>query len=422
MIIDIQKNYFDNISIEEAQLIYKMAIKQDILSNYNFPSHPSTDGIFRIWVKDSTKKSGRRQLSSSTLDGLKQKVYEYEDSFSREDKHSFQEIFDLVENRKLELTKNEMLPSKTNSIKREYTTFNRFFSDTQLKDKFIDDITSQEIERLTLSIMKNNSINRKAFNSYKTILKQVFERAYKEYWINDNAYLRADLNQFEGLIQENTPSNKRVHDDDTFNQILEAVRQYQIDNPSKMQSYALELIMLTGRREGDVTPLMLSDVSETSIMFNKEQILVKKFKDVPSHWVILQHTKNFTETEYPRYSEINNFLPKVYDAILRYYPTSKFLFPSNSTKSGIITNRQIYNLYYNICKKLGIKVSKDCIKGVHSFRRNACTDILNASNGNMALENYLLGHSAEVAKKHYYTKPDTNNMIAVLEQRQLNQG
>nr|MCR4589661.1 recombinase XerD [Lachnospiraceae bacterium] len=78
-----------------------------------------------------------------------------------------------------------------------------------------------------------------------------------------------------------------------------------------------------------------------------------------------------------------------------------------------------YEYYRRVCRKLGIKLCREYIKGTHSFRRNATTDIINLSNGNAELESKLIGHSPEVARKHYFTGIDMQNAIKVLNQRKL---
>ena len=57
----------DNFSLEELSEIYKM---KQILSNYNFPQTPSSDGYYHIYVKDSSRKNGRKAVKDKTLDGL----------------------------------------------------------------------------------------------------------------------------------------------------------------------------------------------------------------------------------------------------------------------------------------------------------------------------------------------------------------
>lgn len=49
---------YDKITVEEARKIYEEAKMNEKLSEYNFPTKPSTDGYYHIQIPDSTKKSG----------------------------------------------------------------------------------------------------------------------------------------------------------------------------------------------------------------------------------------------------------------------------------------------------------------------------------------------------------------------------
>ena len=53
-------------SIELAKLseIYKM---KQILSKYNFPQVPSSDGCYHIYVKDSSKRTERKAVKDKTF-------------------------------------------------------------------------------------------------------------------------------------------------------------------------------------------------------------------------------------------------------------------------------------------------------------------------------------------------------------------
>ncbi len=100
-----------------------------------------------------------------------------------------------------------------------------------------------------------------------------------------------------------------------------------------------------------------------------------------------------------------NRLKKVHDV---YYSNSE---------NGVITNNTVYDFYRRMFKKLGIKQEKGIIKGTHSFRRNAITDVVNSTNGNLILAAELFGNSPEVIRKNYFTGIDTKQAIDALEQR-----
>ena len=68
----------DTITLRDVRILYAMKEKEELLSKYTFPEHAGGDGYYRIYVKDATKKSGRKQLFAKTLDELQDKVYKYE--------------------------------------------------------------------------------------------------------------------------------------------------------------------------------------------------------------------------------------------------------------------------------------------------------------------------------------------------------
>ena len=50
---------YGNITMENARKIYEEAMKQQVLSKYSFPTKPSGDGFYHIYVRDGTKKTAR---------------------------------------------------------------------------------------------------------------------------------------------------------------------------------------------------------------------------------------------------------------------------------------------------------------------------------------------------------------------------
>ena len=67
----------DNFSLEELSEIYKMKENKELLSKYTFPQTPSSDGYYHIYVKDRSRKNGRKAVKDKTLDGLKAKILDY---------------------------------------------------------------------------------------------------------------------------------------------------------------------------------------------------------------------------------------------------------------------------------------------------------------------------------------------------------
>ena len=98
----------------------------------------------------------------------------------------------------------------------------------------------------------------------------------------------------------------------------------------------------------------------------------------------------------------------------RYYPDSEYLFPADSP-NGCITNNVVYNFYRRVCQKLGIKISRNVIKGTHSFRRNAISQVINNAEGGATMASQLYGNTPDVALRHYYAGLDLTTARKVLE-------
>ena len=116
---------------------------------------------------------------------------------------------------------------------------------------------------------------------------------------------------------------------------------------------------------------------------------------------------------------VNKYLDRLLNMLDKYYPGSEYLFPDKNTDLGVINNNTVYHLYSRVCKKLGIVISRTEIKGTHSFRRNAITDVVNSTGGNVVLASKLFGNSPEVACKNYYTGIDLNEALEALNSRKL---
>ena len=71
------------LSCEDARKMYEMIEREELIKSYTFPTKPSSDGYYHIYVKDSTVKSGRRQFKSKTLDSLKEKRLSVENTIIR---------------------------------------------------------------------------------------------------------------------------------------------------------------------------------------------------------------------------------------------------------------------------------------------------------------------------------------------------
>lgn len=332
---------------------------------------------------------------------------------------TFGEIFEAVQTDRLKYVKDtEKLLSVNNTVIKNRYEYRRYFSDTDFEGMKINYIRKKDIEDITYFNLNRYSLRKKAFASFRGILRSVFTYAYEEYMISDNVYQRVDFRKFDGLVCPDVPVEKRVHSDFDLRRIMDYLHEYQKDKPSYLPAWALEMQILMGLRRGEIPPLTAFDIRDDYVSISKEQITVKNDGTNKEHCVIVNHTKNGRDRKFPISADLREFLIRFNSMHRHYYAGSEFLFPADSD-TGVITNSVVYNFYYRMCHNLGITVSRDCIKGTHSFRRNAITDVVNFTNGNIILASQIFGNSPLVAQKNYFSGADISLAVNALDDRKL---
>ncbi len=408
------------LSPEDARELYKMKEKEAILSKYTFPEHAGKDGYLRIWVKDATKKSGRKQLSAKSHEELADKVYQFEKGLAGSSRKTFRDVFFIVQAEKVKYIKDpEKLLSVQNTVSKNKCDYKRFFQDTAFEKMFIDEITKKDIENIVYSNLQKYSLRKKAFSALKGILRSTFALAFEEYWISDNVYLRANFDKYNGMLIPEISIEKRIHSTNDVSRIIDYLHVHQQRKPNYLPAYALEMQIIMGMRRGEIPPMSWDCITDSLVFITKEQITVKRNESNAKEYdVIVHHTKNYTDRSFPRTNALDNLLERIKIVHEKYYPDSQYLFPANSN-TGVITNKTVYNFYRRVLKKLDIKVDPEIIKGPHSFRRNAITDFVNETNGNIVLASQIFGNSPQVARKNYLTTLDLTSAADALNKRKL---
>ena len=382
--------------------------KAMILKNITFPIVPSSDGYYHVWIKDPNLKGGRKQFKAKSLDTLKEKVYSYKTEYKR-----FNTVYRSMMDEKLKYIKDEEKRlSVINTISVNDSLYTRYFAGTDFEKMKVNLITKKDLENIITYNLTRYDLRKRAFMNMRTILKTTLNYAYENYMVEDNVYNRIDFAKYNDMLIKNVPIRDRVHTDDEYNRILAYIHYEQNARPRYIVPYALELQMLAGLRRGEIPPLTWDDVADGMIRIYKELIVIKKSKyNSHEYPAIVEHTKTHKDRVFPITSDIRDLLNRIY--MLEY--NSEFIFPSNRTKIGCIGNQALYKFYRKACKDLGIEISKETMKGTHSFRRNAITRTANIT-GDMVLTSQLYGNSPNVARENYYTGIDLNSARKMLEE------
>ncbi len=217
------------------------------------------------------------------------------------------------------------------------------------------------------------------------------------------------------MLIDDVNIRERVHSARDIHRIIDAVHDHQKSKPDYVPAYALELQILIGARRGEIPPLRREDINNGCIDIWQEQITVKAHDGIPEKDLIVSHTKTGKNRAFPIDDMTQDLLDRLFKMLDEYYPDTEYLFPAN-TPNGVISNATVYLFYYRTCKKLGIKISRETVKGTHSFRRNAITSVVNQT-GNIQMTAEMFGNSPGVIASNYFTGIDYDSARTALNNR-----
>lgn len=401
------------LSLEDARNLYESMEKEIILRNYKFPDKPSSDGYYHINIAGRTE--GRGQFKAKSLERLKEKVYAYEKGINGHARKRFKEVFEMVQERKLSMTKdNEKRLSVSNTVNKNKQDYKRFFQGTDFEQLFVDTIRPKDIEEIYQYNLSKYNLRKKAALAMRGIIKNVMLLALRQEWIEKNPYLSADFGQFKDMIEPDSITEERGYTEQELEKIHAFIAEKQKKKPDYFPAYALELQIMCGLRRGEVPPLMWEDFHDGYMDIHREQITVQKTAKEPEHDAIVSHTKTWKDRHYPITTDVSEFLKRLRMIHKAYGIKSEYLFPA-PTETKVISNNTVYNFYRRMCEKLGIVVRSDIVRGTHAFRRNAITQVINQSNGNILMASKLFGNTPAVINQNYYTGLDLEKAKEVFE-------
>ena len=377
--------------------------RQELLKKHPYQIWQGKDGRYRTYITDGDK---RKLIAKTKLTDIENLIIGCEKG------DTFKKIYrDAIEEKARYIKNPQKLLSARNTINRMESDYKRFFKGMEIEDKEISDITKKDLEEICFYNLDRYDLKKKAFDGLIAIIRMVYKRAYEEYLVDDNTFLRMDLRKFKDMLIAPTDITKRCFSDTELQKLMSHLHEWQGLYPDYLPCYALELQIIMGLRRGEIPALSWDDIKDGYIELSKIQITVKDGD--PEYFEIVNHTKTYKSRRYPLTDKLQEFLARLKRVHEKYNLNSMWLFPAD-TPTGVITNNTVYGFYRRSIVRLGFKQEKGITKGTHSFRRNAISKVVNAEGGSLELASRLFGNTPMVAENNYYTGLDMDKTRELL--------
>lgn len=299
--------------------------------------------------------------------------------------------FDCVFNKWLEYK--TPLTSSVNTITRYKQRYLKYLKTSNINNLPIKDLGEMILEKEFNRIVKEYQLSRKEWVNVNTIIKGVFNYAYRNKYIDCNP-----LENVKILVKFKQVSRKPANQL-TFNTeekiSLEQFLDVKYQETEDLSYLAVKVNLYLGLRVGELVALKWSDISDNELHVVREEVRNQE----TGIYNVVEHTKTHTD----RFVFI---VPKVQKLLALISKESDYIFTRNCNR---LTSRQISYVLEKYANENGLKV-----KSTHKIRRTYASTL---ASKNVPLEciREQLGHSSLLTTIGYIhnslTKEETYNLL-----------
>lgn len=356
-----------------------MQIKQLLsLHPYAITAPASETGRWQTFYKDANGK--RKNLKAPTKEQLIKKLITIYSANSIEKKLTFSKLYQEW------LEYKQTITNSPNTIKRHEQHYKKYFLNSSLNNAKISNIDEIMLEQACNTIVKKNNLSRKEWTNVKTILKGMYEYAYRKHYIKENPIPNVRVSVKFRQINKKTGATQTFNSDE-----LKDLNSYldQMYNETKDSSFiAVRINLLLGLRVSELVTLRWDDISEKHIHIVREEIR----DQITNEYHVVEHTKTNTD----RFVAL---IPKAQKLLQLLEPsTSEYIFTRDNQR---LHSRQIAYVLERYAQQRNKPV-----KSTHKMRKTYASN-LNAHGVPLDCIREQLGHSNLTTTLSYIYNPLT---------------
>ncbi len=321
----------------------------------------------------------RKQICSTTLEGLYQKLYDLE--YSKLNSTIRQLFPDFM------IWKRDNTSATPKTLREYMNIWNKTLIDSPLVDKPIKELTRNDFVNYFRSITKDRQMKKKYFNNVKSVLNGILYYSVELGIIEHNLISDIDCRQFSFKPVNN---NNDVITSNERDLILK-----QLQNDDSLSSLAIQFDFYMVLRIAELLALKWSDIENDYIHIQRQRTLSNEMNDdltfTTKVYENSDHIKGYTENGF-RYIPLVPKAKDILNKIRTLYPSDEYIFMQNGRQ---LSTDSFNNKLKKVCKELGIKEYSS-----HKIRFSSASILY--SNGLPLTElQALLGHTTTAMTLHY---------------------
>lgn len=349
---------------------------------------PKTEGgRWQTYVKDTSKKSGRKEVKAPTEKAIYEALGEY---------YLIGDTFNQVYHSWIEYIRSYGKAGGT--IQRHEQRYKKYFENSKIVGMSVRNVNLLALEAECNRIVAEFNLSYHEWQQAKAILLGTFKYAIKKGLITENPMKRIEIGVRYRQVSKK-PSETQVYQTDEYNDLVSYLEAKYTETEDD-SFLAIMLGLMTGVRVGELAALQFGDVTEHKLHVLREE--VRRKTKVNDKWisacVVAPHTKTNTD-------RFVTLLPKALDIIRRLeekhpdHKSTDFLFTRNGER---LRERQLAYVLEKYSERKG-----KATKSTHKMRKTYASR-LNANGVPLEHIRVELGHRYLTSTMGYIYNPLTD--------------
>lgn len=339
------------------------------------------------WYTELPEKGKRRLVKKTNLEDLENVIINFykQDQEAQTVKKTFEEWV----NQKLKWGE-----IKEGTYDRYKVAFERYFSETEFPEMSVEIITTDYLEDLIKTTIKEQQLTSKAYNNMRTLIIGTFKHAKRK------GYTKISISEFFGDIElskklfAKPKKKKQVFTEEEVQKITAYLR----DKPT-VANLGLLLTFQTGIRMGELSAIKAEDLKENKLQIRRQEV---KHKNLETGKGTVHEIVDYTKTEAGMRDII--LTPAAVETFKQICDLSSGEYLMMNGQKKIWTNS--FNDYlYKACDAVGIER-----RSMHKIRKTYGTMLID-SGVDDSLTMAQMGHADITTTRKYYYFSNKNDSL-----------
>lgn len=386
----------DIMSSDDVLDIINMKEKDKILSQHPYDIWQATDGRFKTYLPDETKKNNRRLVARSNLDNLKQLIVD-----DYKTRHKKKERTERLTLRKLYpewFAYKELHTTSTTYMHVIDNTWKRFYSEDAIIDKPLEEFNKIMLETWALRKVKDTNMTKKQYFNNTVIIRQALAYALEKGYIQSNPFEQVKVNAklFRKVLKKQDATQVYLYEEQK-QIVAEALKDFK--ERGHNASLAVALYFQLGLRVGELVALKKSDINGNYLTIERMEVRQEE-KQPDGKWkrtgyLVVDHTKTEAgQRNVYLTGEAKKYLQMILDCNkTNGYSDEDYLLLD---KNGRIHELAINSHIRRYCNALGMP-----IKSSHKIRKTYISSLID-SGLNINKVRAFAGHESELTTYNSY--------------------